>query len=209
MLVITLLVLALLGGYVAYRAFAPDARSLDAPAGSGYADQPTLGERSAPVKLLMFENFLCDHCKEFEEEVFPRIRERYIDTGQVEAYYVNLAWGEESARQAALAGECVFKQDPDAFWSYKTRLFEAQGQEDLASTDLLASLAQGIDGIDSESLRTCIANAETAAEVERDLALADRVGVTATPSVAVGQEGYVGPSFEVLANAIDRQLAAP
>lgn len=81
----TIAVLALIaGGFLAYRQFFAPAATVSAPA-SGYAGQPTLGRANAPVKLILFENFLCEHCKAFEEGVFPRIKSDYIDTGQVQA----------------------------------------------------------------------------------------------------------------------------
>ncbi len=108
---VTLAVFALAAvRFFAYRQLFAPAATVSAPA-SGDAGQPTLGREDAPVKLILFENFLCEHCKAFEESVFPRIQSDYIDTGQVQAYYVNLAWGAEGATTAGLAGECAYRQN--------------------------------------------------------------------------------------------------
>jgi protein-disulfide isomerase len=168
-----------------------------------YAGQPTLGDPNAPVKLVLFENFMCDHCRSCETEVFPQLKRDYIDTGRVEAYYVNLAWGSEQAELGGLAGECAYAQDEAAFWTYKRLFYEQQGSWQDASD--LAALADEVPELDSERLEACVSEGDTRGEVERDLALGDFVGVQGTPSVVVGDQGLEAPSFEVLQQAIEAQ----
>lgn len=170
-----------------------------------YAGQPTLGDPDAPVKLILFENFLCEHCRAFETDVFPRLKREYIDTGEVQAIYVNLAWGEEQAELAALAGECAYQQNEQAFWEFKKELYQAQGHWQTVAD--LEALAEAVPELDSAELRQCTRQAETQSEVDRDLALADYVGVSGTPSLVIGNQGYEAPSFETLQAAIEAQGA--
>ena len=203
------LVLGLLG-FIGYRQLIAPTGGMSGASGSDYADQPTLGRPDAPVKLILFENFLCEHCKAFEESVFPRIRSEYIETGKVEAYYVNLAWGAESATTAGLAGECAFRQDEEGFWDYKSALFDSQTDHDgaWASIDALVTIARdNVAALDADSLRTCIEDGRYLAEVQRDLELGETVGVRGTPSLVVGDQGFEAPSYETLARAIDQQLS--
>ena len=199
-----LVVLALLG-YLGWTLLAPGSQQVS-QAPNGYSEQPTLGNPSAPVKVILFENFMCEHCKAFEEDAFPRLEREYIETGKAEAYYINLAWGEEDATTVALAGECAYQQDDAAFWEYKKLLFEAQGGAGWSTPDALATLAGRVDGLDAVDIEECVEDRRYLAEVQRDLELGGTVGVQATPSVVVGQEGFEGPSYSVLAAAIDRQL---
>lgn len=206
---ITVAVLAVaVVGYLVYRQFMPPTANVTAPTG-GYGGQPTLGSAGAPVKLILFENFLCEYCKEFEERVFPRIQSDYIDTGQVQAYYVNLAWGNENATAAGLAGECAYQQDERAFWDYKRALFSAQDDQEggWATTDKLVSIAGDVSALDPDGLRACIEDRTYLNEVQRDLELADLVGVSGTPSIVIGNQGFEAPDFETLAGAIERELA--
>ncbi len=205
----TLAVLAVVVvGFLAYRQFFAPAATVSAPTG-GYAGQPTLGRADAPVKLILFENFLCEHCKAFEEGVFPRIKSDYIDTGQVQAYYVNLAWGSESATTAGLAGECAYRQDELAFWEYKRALYAAQDDHDgaWATSANLVAIARSVPALDAEELRACLADGRYLNEVQRDLELGDLVGVRGTPSIVVGAQGFESPSYDTLASAIERELA--
>ena len=205
--------LVLLGSLVGFIVARRTADTGEVPAladAGGYEDQPTLGDDDAPVKVILFENFLCEHCKAFEEDAFAQLKREYIDTGKVQAYYVNLAWGEEDAFNAGLAGECAYRQDEAAFWPYKTALFRAQGGEGetWATVDTLVKVAEeSAPELDAADLRACITEKRYGSEVERDIGLADYVGVQGTPSIIVNDEGFQNPSFQDLKTAIDNQLA--
>ena len=50
--------------------------------------QPSLGESNAPVKLAVFEDFKCPACLNFEENVFPQLKRDFVDTGEVEVFFL-------------------------------------------------------------------------------------------------------------------------
>ena len=213
LLTLAALILAALGA-VAYLAFKPRptlnvlaAAPSAAAQSQGYEGHPTLGDAAAPVKIILFENFLCEHCKAFETSVFEQLERVYFSTGKAEAYYVNLAWGEADVVRAGRAGECTFKQNSAAFWDYKKALFAAQGAVGWATLGTLEQLAAAVPGLGAAELRTCVETGATQSEVARDLALADFIGVTGTPSVVIGDQGFEAPSFATLEAAIDTQLA--
>lgn len=202
-----LLVVALLG-FAGYRQFLAPTSEVQVQ-GGGYGDQPRLGNPDAPVKLVLFENFLCDHCKTFEENVFPRIERDYVETGLVEVYYVNLAWGPAQAITAGLAGECAYRQNEPAFWDYKSALFAAQAGHDgswATTSELVAIARRNVPTLDADALQACIEDERYLSEVQRDLDLGDYVGIQGTPSVVIGNQGFEAPSFELLAAVIDQQL---
>lgn len=209
-LITALVLLGILAGFIITRRSAANGEVPALADAGGYEDQPTLGDDNAPVKVILFENFLCEHCKAFEEDAFAKLKREYIDTGKVEAYYVNLAWGETDAVNAGLAGECAYRQDEEAFWPYKTALFRAQGGEGetWATVDTLVRVAQeSVPELDAADLRTCITEKRYQSEVERDLELGDYVGVQGTPSIVVADEGFQNPSYAALQGAIDSRLA--
>jgi protein-disulfide isomerase len=173
------------------------------PAPVGYEDQPTLGQANAPLKVILFENFMCEYCKGFEEEVFPELKRDYIDTGKIEVYYVNLAWGSEQAELSALAGECAYRQDEATFWQFKSDVYRAQGS--WQTLDDLLNVAGAT--MEVEPLRQCVEEQRYASEVQRDLELADKVGVQGTPSIIVGNQGFEAPDYATLKAAIDAELA--
>ncbi|MCA6320596.1 MAG: thioredoxin domain-containing protein, partial [Phenylobacterium sp.] len=47
------------------------------------ADDMTLGDPKAPLKMVEYASASCVHCATFNNEVFPAFKEKYIDTGKV------------------------------------------------------------------------------------------------------------------------------
>ncbi len=41
------------------------------------------GNSDAPVSIIMYSSYNCGYCRKFFNEVFPQIKERYINTGNV------------------------------------------------------------------------------------------------------------------------------
>jgi protein-disulfide isomerase len=86
---------------------------------------PTLGDGSAPVKVIEYSSFDCPHCQEFHETVVPGLIDR-VRAGDINFTYVpvfgtgGVTNGEGAARAAVCAGE------QDAFWPYHDALFTWQ-----------------------------------------------------------------------------------
>jgi protein-disulfide isomerase len=49
----------------------------------GPLDDIPLGSESAPVTIIEYASMTCPHCAAFEIGVFPKLKEKYIDTGKV------------------------------------------------------------------------------------------------------------------------------
>ncbi len=45
------------------------------------------GDENAPITLIEYASFTCPHCQAFHQNVYPRIKENYIDTGKVRMVY--------------------------------------------------------------------------------------------------------------------------
>ena len=47
----------------------------------------TMGDPNAPVTLVEYAMFTCPHCAAFNRDVFPQIKENFIDTGKVKLVF--------------------------------------------------------------------------------------------------------------------------
>ena len=210
-LVIATLLVALLiaaGVWWAQRSHASQAAST-----FDYAGQPFLGQASAPVKMVVFEDFKCPNCKSFEENIFPEIQQKYVDTGKVQVYKINYPFLAMAAQlptddslQAAEAAECVYDQKSnDGYNRYAAILFRAQGSEQTvwATKDKLEELAGSVDGLDMGRFHDCLQSDATKARVEADKKQGDNAGVQGTPSVFVNGKLIETFSAEDIGKAID------
>lgn len=173
------------------------------------ADAPVQGSRNAKVALVLFSDFECPVCARAAQEVLPQLKARYIDTGKV-----LLVWQHyplpihSSARGAAEAAECASRQGK--FWEIHDWAFAHQ--QGLQS-DRLREAAEGL-GLDMRVFGRCTGG-EAADRIARNMALAEQLDVSGTPTWFVGTvdaEGIVKPvdritglgPVDVYANAIDR-----
>jgi protein-disulfide isomerase len=174
------------------------------PTKLSYEGQPSIGDPNAPVKLAMFEDFKCPACKNFEEAVWPKLERDYIDTGKVQAFFIYQQIIPNSI-VAGIAGECVFEQNPDLFWDYKTIVYRSQGNEsqDWATANKMVELAKTyVPDINADELKTCLTENRYAARIEADKKMGEAVGVQGTPSLFVN-----GKHLEVTAKTFDEYYA--
>ena len=47
----------------------------------------TVGRNDSPVKIKVFSSHTCPHCASFHVNVFPKIEEKYIESGKVQIYF--------------------------------------------------------------------------------------------------------------------------
>jgi protein-disulfide isomerase len=49
----------------------------------GPLDDIPLGDANAPVTIIEYASMTCPHCAAFENQTFPKLKEKYIETGKV------------------------------------------------------------------------------------------------------------------------------
>jgi protein-disulfide isomerase len=148
--------------------------------------QPNLGTPGAPVVLVEFADFECPVCK--TEAIMLRQNLLAAYPTQVRFYFKDFPldsihpW----ARPAAIAGRCVFRQNPSSFWSYFDWIYAHQA--DIAAPNLkdkAMEWAKGDKDIDVLQLGRCIDTKATEAEVDKNVAEARALDLNATPTLFV------------------------
>ncbi len=153
-----------------------------------YDELPYLGKRDSPVKIVEFGDFKCPSCKVFSQEIVPLLKKDFIDTGIATLYFINYQFIGPDSITAGAAGEAVFRQSNDAFWSFYDAVYKNQGAErDIwATPDFLVQLAKSENiPVDYERLGRDIRSGEYTKEVEADNRLAKKSGVTGTPTLFI------------------------
>jgi len=138
-------------------------------------DNLTKGSPSAKLALLEFTDYQCPFCSRHVKETQPKIEKEFIDTGKL--LYAMLDMPLESihkqAFKAAEASHCAGEQGK--FWEMHDRLFENQ-----RSLEPFAPHATAI-GLDVAKFDECMASGRQAEAIRKDMAQAQKVGVTGTP----------------------------
>lgn len=167
--------------------------------------EPSLGNSEAKVTVVEFSDFQCPFCAKFVLEIFPQIKQEYIDMGKIRMVFKNfpLMNIHENAEGSAEASECA--NDQGKFWEYKEKLF--QNQQAL-SVGNLKQYAKDL-GMNEGQFNSCFDSKKYADEVSQDLIEGITAGVTGTPTFYINGEKLVGAlPFSEFQRVIDAQLSA-
>ena len=139
-----------------------------------------LGDPNAPITIVAFEDFLCNHCQRYKSTVDQFISE-YVMTGKARFEYrftpvVSPAY----SRLSAQLTECADSLRPGSFWHAHDVMFEIASARQYSDSSSRI-FAEQMD-MSYPDLLECTQDAD---QVAKDMQLADRLGVTGTPTVFV------------------------
>lgn len=184
----------------------PTASSADAAAGARFV----IGDPNAKVTVVDFSNYLCGHCRDHANNVFPLIKRDYIDTGKIRYVFRDFPFGgQENVIRAGEAAACA--ADNNLYLEYHEALLRAQmqwaGLSGQALDNYFADLAGQI-GIAPAAFSECLKSGSKRAGVIADQKLAIDLGLTGTPSFIVNGETFTGQrSYDSWREILDKALA--
>lgn len=156
--------------------------------------QPTIGYPKARVQVVVFEEPKCVSCVHFNEHIFPKIKEEFIDTNKIRYTVIPVSFLPNSMK-AAISLLCVYYANPlypnsDLFFTYLDYLFkhEPNERQDWVTTDKLIEFAHGASpAINLQKLRTCIDVESYRVKIEKNTEYARNImgGSLSTPTVYV------------------------
>jgi len=167
---------------------------------------PSLGPADAGVTIVEYSDYTCPWCQRFFLTAEKPLLARYA--GQVRYVYKHFplvglrAWSENTA----LAAACAFRQSNDAFWVLHEQLFihmRRLGE----GKDFLYSLVNHVP-LDAEEFAQCYEGREALADVNRDIAEGESLGVQGTPTFFINGRPMHGlPSTERFWEIVEEELA--
>jgi protein-disulfide isomerase len=158
-----------------------------------YANQPSFGPANAPLTLALFSDFECPLCKEEAQVIRKNIPASFPNDVRVVFFDLPLDAIHPWARPAAIAGRCVYDQNPQAFWSYFDWMYGHQAEIKVENLkDKIMEWAKTNPGINIEKLTGCIASKATEPEVNRTVEEARKLGISGTPTSFLNGRRMVG-----------------
>ena len=178
------------GGGVVFRPADVAAQDLSTLMEPGPLGEHIVGDPEAPVTIIEYASMTCPHCRSFHKEVYPIIKEKYIDTGMAKLYFREFPFDPRSAAAFMLA-ECAGE---DKYFAMIDVLFEKQSVW-ARSENVVEELFEisKFAGFTQESFLECLKNKELRDNV---LAIqkkaAEEYGVDATPTFFINGTKYSG-----------------
>lgn len=159
----------------------PDRRGPRAPRPTMSVDGiPLTGDRGAGIVMVAFSDFECDSCVRFAREIWPEVKRRWVDTGQIQFGFRHLPPADQRATAATVAAVCAERQD--RFWAMHDFLFANAPVREGA--DLRSYLPAA--GITREPFEACLREGRHD-RIDADLEVAARLNLEKAPMFLMGR----------------------
>lgn len=155
------------------------------------AGDRAIGSADAPLTVVEYSSVACPHCRDFHEEVFPMIREEFIEDGEVRFVMREMLTG---SAPIAMAGFMLTRCVPDdeyfgmidLLFQQQVAIFQSARQPGGARAELL-SVARTA-GMSEAEFDACLNNEEHRQSVRdaHDQAIED--GINSTPLFVINGE---------------------
>ncbi len=156
---------------------------------------PILGNKEAPVKIILFSDHQCPFCAKSFSEMIKTVK-GFGD--KVALVYKDLPLEfHPQAMNAAIAGACA--NDQGKFWEMSTKLYDTQKQWGNLDDDKAKTFfkKQAINlKLNIEEFGVCLDESRHKSEIENNIKQAEEFGISGTPSMFIGDE-FVGGAIPV------------
>ena len=164
-----------------------------------------IGDKEASIKIVEFASLTCGHCAKFHNEVFPKIKKEYIDTGKIVFTYRDFPL-DKFALKASVIARC---SGNDRFFNFLKVLYKKQ--KDWTSTqDPFKSLLKiaKLGGLKNDEIKVCVGNKSIEDGILKErLSSSKKYDIKATPTIYINNEKYDGDlTFEALKLKLDSLL---
>ena len=145
----------------------------------GASQKYALGSASAPLTLYEYSSLGCPHCSDFHNDILPKLKEEYIDKGQLRVIFVNFPLDKKSMK-AALLSNCLTYEN---YFGFLNRLFDRQRFWVLDSDDEQLVRYAAEYGLSYSEAQACMNDDSAAQDIisNRQEAIT-RLGIKGTPA---------------------------
>ncbi|MEL6952586.1 MAG: DsbA family protein [Pseudomonadota bacterium] len=166
------------------------------------------GSDDAPVELIEYASLTCGFCARFHVEVYPQLKENYIDTGLVR-YVVREVYLDRFGLWASMVARCA---GPVRFFGVTDILYETQREWATGDPATVAENLRRIGrtvGMSDDELQTCLTDGAFAqALVDRYEGFAEVHDIPGTPTFYINDEQHSNMGYSELAGVLDAAIEA-
>ncbi len=113
-----------------------------------------LGPKDASVTIVEYASMTCPHCAAFTKDVFPKLKETYIDTGKIRFIFREFPL-DKIALAASAAARCIAKDDAPKYFALIDIVFKQQADlvnDPLATINRIGKQA----GFSEAQIKACV-----------------------------------------------------
>lgn len=186
-----------------------DIKAIDGEDPTMVSADASANETDDMVEVIYYGDFACPNCVNFERNVFERLKNEYVATGDVKFVFRPvdfLAQQDPDSRRAALGAVAVWENNPDAYWTWHRTMFaNYDARANWATPSQIGNMASEA-GADGDTIAQSVEQSEFAAEIQAHRSQAQSAGIQGTPSFIVNDTIVTGGQYSSLTSEIDSEL---
>ena len=150
-----------------------------------------LGKADAPITIIEYASLTCPHCAEFNKEVLPEVKTKYIETGKAKLIYRDFPLDQWALRASVLA-RCA---PADKYFGFVDVLFQNQVTWATAKDPMAALEKIGmLGGVSSAQFSACMQDKKLQdAVLAQSLQGQKEFDVQGTPTIIVNGKKIENP----------------
>jgi len=178
--------------------------------GEGAMSDMAVGSVDAPVTVIEYASVTCPHCATFHQEVYPEIKEKYINTGKVRFIFREFPTSPANLSVAGsmLARCAADKGGNDAYFVVLNALFATQRTWIFGESprdELLKIASQA--GMGADEFDACVKRQELLDYLNENIKEgSEKYGISSTPSFVLNGQVRHFTSVEDFSEALDEAL---
>ena len=165
----------------------------------------SIGDETAPIKMVEFASLTCGHCARFHNEVFPLLKKDYIDNGKIFFTYQDFPL-DKYALKASVIARCSGNEKYFSFLKvlYKKQKDWTSAQDPFKSLLKIAKLG----GLKNDEIKVCVGNKSIEDGILKNrLNSTKKFDIKATPTIYLNGEKYDGDlTYEALKLKLDNLI---
>jgi protein-disulfide isomerase len=151
-----------------------------------------LGPADAKVTITEFASMTCPHCAAFNEQVFPKIKAEFIDSGKVRYIFREFPLDIKAAAGSMLS-RCIAKGDSGKYFAVTDLLFRSQSDWVMKNTTEALGRIGKQAGLSQKEVEECLKDQALLNKIEADQKYASEVlKVDSTPTFFINGEKIKG-----------------
>jgi protein-disulfide isomerase len=151
-----------------------------------------LGPANAAVTITEYASMTCPHCAAFNEQVFPKIKKEYIDTGKIRWVFREFPLDIKAAAGSMLS-RCIANGDSQKYFAVTDMLFRQQNDWVVKNTTETLTRIGKQAGLSQPQVEACLKDQSLLDKIAADQKYASEVlKVDSTPTFFINGEKIKG-----------------
>ena len=154
-----------------------------------------LGNKDAKVTIIEYASMTCIHCANFHKNIYPKIKENYIDTNKIKFIYRDFPLDKQALFGSVLA-KCAPKEK---YFDFVKLILETQKKwisNDETFIDKLKNIGK-LAGLNEAKINECFKNEQLVDNILKISSDGEKkYNINSTPSLIINEKKYSAMSYE-------------